>query len=98
MEHEVHQDFLEERNDALKIMVPPSRVVKWVYDEVEDDYVRIKACVEPMCDDAFIKSKEFREFVIHVKSVDIKRRIEEAREKFDPCLQEVEKEEENKIK
>lgn len=52
-----------------------------------------------MCDHSFIKSKEFREFFINVKSTNLKRRIEEAREKVDPSLQEeIEKEEEDKIK
>lgn len=86
VEQEVDQDFPDERNDALNIIVPPSKVVKWVYDEAEDDDFRIKACAEFMSDDSFIKSKEFREFIIHVKSGDIKRRIEEAREKVDPSL------------
>lgn len=89
VEQEVDQDLPTEVDDALNIVVPSSRVVKLVYDEDEDDDAIIQSYVEFMCDDTFIKSKEFREFVIHVKSVtDIKRRIEEVRDKVEPSLQE----------
>lgn len=37
-------------------------MVKWEYNEGEDDDVRIKACRFFMSGDSFVKTKEFREF------------------------------------
>jgi len=58
--------------------------VKWKYDEKANDDPRIKACDEFLTYDAFVQTKEFKEFIIQQRSKDIKERIEQVRVGVDP--------------